>query len=152
MSAKVANRVLQRVLQIVLVLAFSAFVFTGERSNQMLISTARAPAVVCRSRPAEYQVVEMKAPVCVPNHAAVAWKQNQRYLQLALLACAASFLALFLIQRKKAEAPTPDERSIVPFGVVACFGVFLFWGIVPALVCAAAVAVGLLCARLYKLI
>src|SRR5678815_2084028 len=44
-----ATNAIKGLLAVVLLAAFSAFVFTGERSNQMLLSTAHAPASVCRS-------------------------------------------------------------------------------------------------------
>jgi len=145
-----ATNAIKGLLAVVLLAAFSAFVFTGERSNQMLLSTAHAPASVCRSHPADYQIVDMKGPVCVTHNAAVAWKRNGLYLQLALAIAAASFVLLFLIQRKMPEAPKHEEWSIVPLGVVASFGVFSIWGFLPALVCAGALILGLIGARLFK--
>jgi hypothetical protein len=145
-----ATKAIRGLLVVVLLGAFSAFVFTGERSNQMLLSTAHAPASVCRSRPADYQIVDMKGPVCVTHKAAVAWNRNDQYLQLALVIAAASFLLLFLMQRKMPEVPKREEWSIVPLGVVASFGVFSIWGLLPALVCAGALILGLIGARLFK--
>jgi hypothetical protein len=144
-----ATKAIKGLLTVVLLGAFSAFVFTGERSNQMLLSTAHAPASVCRSRPADYQIVDMKGPVCVTHEAAVAWNRNEQYLQLAVGIAAASFLALFLIHRKVPEVSKREEWTL-PLGVVACFGVFSIWGFLPAVVCAGALILGLIGARLFK--
>jgi hypothetical protein len=145
-----ATKAIKGLLTLVLLGAFSVFVFTGERSNQMLLSTAHAPASVCRSRPADYQIVDMKGPVCVTHDAAVAWNRNQKCIQLAGGIAAASFLVLFLIQRKVPEVPKREEWTILPLGVVACFGVFSIWGLLPALVGAGALILGLIGARLFK--
>jgi hypothetical protein len=54
------------------------------------------------------------------------------------------------IQPSVAEAPKRDEWSLVSLGVIVCFGLFQFWGVIPAFVCALGVALALIGAWLSK--
>ena len=91
---------------VTLVLAWLVFVFAGFRSNEMLRDTQHAPVAYCNSRPGDFQMVDMKVPVCLENSAARRWNDNQRVLTTAGTVGAALFIAFFAAQwrRRKVDS------------------------------------------------
>jgi hypothetical protein len=102
-------KALRYAASIALILAWVVFMFAGVRSNKMLRDTQHAPVPYCHSRLGDFQIINMKGPVCLENSAARRWNDNQRLLTTAGAVGAALFIALFAAQwrRRKADSQCP---------------------------------------------
>jgi len=83
---------------VALIVAWLVFMFAGSRSNEMLRAIRHAPVSYCQSHPGDFQMVDMKGPVCLESRAARRWNSNQRLLTTAGAIGAALFIALFVAQ------------------------------------------------------
>ena len=100
-------KIVSRVASSLVVLAWLVFMFAGFRSNAMLRDTRHMPVSYCQSRPTEFQMADMKAPVCVERSAARRWADNQRLLTAAGAVTAILFLAFLgnqLLSRRNRRA------------------------------------------------
>ena len=90
-----------RAASIVLIVTWLVWMFAGYRSNAMLRDTKVAPISFCQSRPADFQMVEMKAPRCVATADARKWGENRRLLNATGLLGVLLVLALLYAQRRR---------------------------------------------------
>jgi hypothetical protein len=101
-------KAVSRAASVALIVAWLVFMFAGIRSNAMLRDTQRAPIRYCQSRPADFQMVDMKAPACVESSAARRWNDNQRLVTTAGIIGVTLFIVLFAAQwrsrRRKADS------------------------------------------------
>jgi hypothetical protein len=75
--------------------------FAGFQSNTMLRDVPHMPVSYCQSRPADFQMVDMKGPACLKADAARKWNDNRRLVTDAGAFGAVLFLALLAAQYRR---------------------------------------------------
>jgi hypothetical protein len=130
-ASRTALRIVRGAITVIALASFVLGLYSGTRWNELFLKAKPLPARLCQYHPAEFQVVEMKSPVCVPIATAVEWRANERLLKIA----GGAFLGVLLIAaatQRAIEDEADSEPTWIPAGMVICTALFLFWGIWPA--------------------
>jgi hypothetical protein len=75
-TSRMALRIIRRAITAVALASIALALYSGMRWNELFLKAKPVPASLCKSRAAEFQIVEMKSPVCVPLATAVEWRAN----------------------------------------------------------------------------
>lgn len=97
-------KVASRVAASLMILAWLGFMLAGFRSWTLQRDIQRMPMSVCQSRPADFQIADMKGqPACVAVNDARKWADSARFLRVGIFYSVGLFLigAVYTALRKK---------------------------------------------------